>query len=134
MADEKKNAMEYLLDQGDSSIYETNNVLARLWRIILNREEKVDINKWNRLITIYQEKQVKISSKKGAANLKGNLTRRLVNPKLSWNVFMSGLAVFNYDVVGLTLTLQKGSVTKEIKLLIPNDELIKNNPDDDEGE
>lgn len=110
---EKKNAMVALIEQGVSSINRDTNILGRLWRIILY-EEGLTAHQWQRLITKYQQRMIKLSSVKGSANLKGNLIRSLAEPKISWGTFMRGLSVLEYEKIGFKLELTKRGRTREV--------------------
>lgn len=125
---DKKNAMEVLINQGEDSIHETQNVLARIWRIVLVKYG-VSFHQWHRSITKYQDKIIRISSKKGAANMKGNMTRRLVEDRLSWDTLLRGLAILEFDKIEITLRLTKRFETQEITIIVPNDEIVMDDED-----
>jgi hypothetical protein len=135
MADEKskKNAMLNLIEQGEEGIHNTNNTLARVWRILLYRYGLTG-HQWQRQITKYQEKINKISSKKGSANMKGNMTRRLAEAKLSWGTLMRGFAIMEIDRLEITFKCYKKNDCREITMVVLNDEFNALDDEDEEGE
>lgn len=126
----KKNAMIELIEQKEDGIQETENVLARLWRIILF-QYGLSGNSWTRQITKYQDRISALSSRKGISNMKGNLTRRLAEDKLTWTSLERGLAILEFDHIRIELHLTRKGRTRVIGLDVENDELSIDDDDDD---
>ena len=119
---DKKNAMLNLIDLGEDGIEQTQDILARVWRITLHRYGLSPHN-WHTLITKYQERVNRLSSEKGSANMKGNMTRRLAEDKISWGTLMRGFAILEFDKIEVTFRLTKRNDVRDIKMVITNDEL-----------
>ena len=119
---DKKNAMVNLIEKGEDGIDETHDVLARVWRITLYRYG-LSLHQWHRLITKYQERVNRLSSEKGSANMKGIMTRRLAEDKISWGTLMRGFAILEFDKIEITFRLTKRNDVRDIKMVITNDEL-----------
>lgn len=129
---EKKNAMLSLLEKGEEGIHDTTNLLARVWRILLYQYGLTG-HQWQRQITKYQEKINKISSKKGAASIKGNMTRRLAEPKLSWGTFMRGVDIQEIEKMEVTFRFHKRGDVREINMTVLKDQ-FDTFDEDEEGE
>ncbi len=127
---EKKNAMVQLIQDGEGSIYSTQNVLARIWRIVLV-QNNITVQNWHSYISRYQERCKKFSSKKGTINMKGNMSRRLAADKLSWSGLMRGFNILEYSKVTITVELEKGMEKRKITIVVPNDELNFQGDDDE---
>lgn len=128
----KKNAVVDLIEQGVSGILGTQNVLARLWRIILNKY-MLSGRQWQQQVTQYQEKVARSTTKKGGANIKGNLTRSLAKDAISWKTFLAGLSIIQFDKIRIEVHLTKKGKTEVIGLDINNDEEMHcPEPDDDD--
>lgn len=132
MSDEKrksKNGMINLIEEDEKGIHDTQNVLAKVWRILLIKTD-IDIHKWNRLLTKWQDRVMKIHSKKGSANMKGNMSRRLAEPRLSWPLLMRGFSIYEIEKTEIIFRLHKRGEIIEIPFSVTNDELQME--DDDE--
>ena len=133
--DNKKNAMISLIEQGEDGIRSTTNVLALVWRIILYKYG-LSAHSWQRHITRYQERVDKQSSRKGSANMKGNMQRRLAEDRLSWGSLMRGFSILEFERVEITFKTTKryGNKleTRDVTIVINDDELnaVDNNDDD----
>lgn len=101
-----KNAMLHLIEQGEDGIHGTQNVLARIWRIILYKSFMTG-GKWYRLITNYQERQLRLQTKRAGGNIKGNLSRRLAEDRITWTNLMRGIDILGFEEVELVMTCKK---------------------------
>lgn len=132
--DRQKNAMISLIEQGEEGIRGTTNVLALIWRIILYKYG-LSAHSWQRHITRYQERVDKLSSRKGSANMKGNMQRRLAEDRLSWGTLMRGFSILEFVKVEVTFKTTKrigGKLeTRDVTITIHDDEINAIDADDE---
>jgi hypothetical protein len=128
---DKKNAMLSLLEEEDKGVHQTSHVLGRLWRIVL-KNENLSGFQWNRYITRYQERINRFTSKRGVMNMKGNLTRRLAEPKLSWGSIMRGFAILEYTKIEIIFRFHKNKQHFDVHMTINNDEINQQTQEDEE--
>ena len=131
---DKTNPMIEVIDKGAVGVQETTHPLGRLWRLILYTHA-INGRRWHMYVARYQERMRRLELKaglpaaghtaKGAANIKGNLTRRLAEPVLSWNLLMRGISVLEFDSIKIEVHLTKGRNTQIVDIEIDNDELNK---------
>lgn len=126
-----KNGMINLIEKEDKGVHDTQNVLARVWRIVLVRSD-IDVHKWNRLLTKWQDRVMKIHSKKGSANMKGNMSRRLAEPRLSWPLLMRGFSIYEVEKTEVIFRLHKRGEIIEIPMVISNDEMSMEDDEDNQ--
>lgn len=130
---DKKNAMVVLIEKGEDGIHETTNILARVWRIVLYRYN-LSGHKWQSQITRYQERINKVSTRKGSANMKGNLIRRLAEDRLSWGSLMRGFSILEFDLIEITFRFTKRKDVKEFTIVMNNDELDSYNTENEDND
>lgn len=116
-----KNSMVKLIESKEDGILSTNNVLARMWRIILF-SYGLSGSSWQLLLDKYQTKMKHKHTVKGSANIKGNLTRQLAEDKLSWDGLINGLAILEFEKIEIELSLTKRGETRVVKLEATTDE------------
>lgn len=109
----------YSLMKGDvKMITSTNCVLARLWMKLLPGMN-IQPSNWDLYMMDYIAKCEKLTSKKEAQNLKGNLPKRLERDTLTFKVFCRGISIPNFHRMEFNLILTKDGVTKVIGIDIP---------------
>jgi hypothetical protein len=94
------NPMLQLLSNSDVNIMESKNELTTLWRLILWRLDIKQVQ-WTRHLFIWAEKGALKPNKKRYN--KGNATRELASEKISWAVFLKGLAILDFVKVEITV-------------------------------
>jgi len=104
------NAMVKLIEKGPSTIYESKNVLARLWRVIFF-DHDITRDQFLKLMARYQRIVTRAASDKVASNIKGNLCRRLAEDKLTWEGIIRGIQVLGYEHVRFEIHLTKRGQT-----------------------
>lgn len=117
---EPSDNMVKLIESKESGIYSTNNVLARLWRIILFRYN-LSGSTWHKQLDKYQFRKHNTGSKKAKRSTKGNITRALATDKLSWGVLMTGLEIIQFDKVEIHLHLTRRGETEVVTVSLEND-------------
>ncbi len=133
----KKDTMQDIIDSGLQGINKTDDILARLWRLLLY-ESNMQLHIWDSLLTKWQTRLMKSYTLKGAACKKGNITRELANHKISWGKFIVALTILGYDSMNIELTLYRKGKARTLKIFVAdliaeadNDELLSDNKDKD---
>lgn len=127
----RSNVMVELIEQGQKGILDTNNVLARVWRIALFRRG-LDGAGWCTLMTQYQIKLNTRGSLKGKSNVKGNHTRMLAKPRLSWGGLMRGLDILGFSKVEIQFHLTRRGTTQVISMEVSPNEPLDDGDEEDE--
>ena len=111
------NAMLKVIEEGIPAIHESKNILARLWRIIIY---KVCLNgqNWHTQLNKWQDKINRESTTKKLANVKGNITRALASPRMSWESLLRGLAILEFEKMDIQITLYKRGTNIVIPLSV----------------
>lgn len=128
---DKPNIMVKVIDEGLSGIHKSENVLARLWRIILY-ETSMNGQMWHVQLNKFQDKLHRESTTKKSASIKGNITRMLADPKISWSAFMRGLAILEFERMDIQIVLYKRNKPMLLKTLTVDLNQQMSDIDDDE--
>ena len=113
---DKANSMVKVIDDGLFGIHKSENVLARLWRIILY-ETNMNGQIWHIQLNKFQDRLHRESTTKKSASIKGNITRMLADPKISWSAFMRGLSILEFEKMDIQITLYKKNKVLPLKTL-----------------
>lgn len=128
---DKPNIMVKVIDEGLSGIHKSENVLARLWRIILY-ETNMNGQMWHVQLNKFQDKLHRESTTKKSASIKGNITRMLADPKISWSAFMRGLSILEFERMDIQIILYKRKRPMPLKTLTVDLNRQMSDIDDDE--
>lgn len=113
--------MEGVINLGRAGIFDTDNTLAKIWRIVLFKFGITGRN-WQKLISAYQLVQADGNSAKGASSIIGNLTGALAKDKISWGTLMRGFDVLKLTHISITLRVGKGKFYEEINIIVKDGE------------
>jgi len=134
MAEKKvpsNNPMVKVIEEGMMGIYETTNVLARLWRILLY-DNNLKAHQWHTLISKAKFHRKGEMTEKAAATDRGNATRMLAKSKISWGMFMRGLIILEYDKMDIKVTLWRKNKPQTLEISVDNLRDISNEDDGEE--
>ena len=93
-----KSPMHVLLNDLESGINSANGVLSRLWRMVLH-DRNMTGHEWERLLQLWMAKTKDIlgGDSNSLTNAKGNYSKTLAAPRMTWKLWMNGLQILNAD-------------------------------------
>ena len=106
--DKKQNPMDELISLPDTGMGDTTDSLARLWRNILSANV-LKPSDWNRKVVEYITSNQKVLSRSQLNDVRTNVTRRLADPKVSWDLVLKGIKILGYVKITIKLELEKPS-------------------------
>ena len=128
------NVMLQVIEEGITGIYKTDNILARIWRIVIFKAN-ITGQSWHNQLSQWQSKLNKEVTSKKKASIKGNITRALAESTVSWDTLMKGFTILGFTKMDMHITLHKRGKTIEFPLVIDLTTLkYDDNDSDDEQE
>ena len=118
--------MNELIKTGARSIYGTNHVLARAWRNLVV-DSQVSTEQWSRLTTQWIDSRLHKRSDKDSTSTKGNYTKMLAKKSLTWNGFMTGLSILQYEKMEIHIKLFKKGKSRELELVVDIENVLNEN-------
>ena len=112
-----RNKMVNLINKGMAGIYETNDALGRVWRILCYRTG-LRAHQWDAQLSKWERKTITTLSAKDSSSIKGNITQALSKEKLTWSNLLTGFAILGYTRVDIKFTLHGYNKTEEIEVTI----------------
>lgn len=76
-------------------ILAANGVLSRIWRILLH-DLGIQFMRWEAMLSDYCDYAKEHIPANKSANLKGNITKMLVKPDMSWSIFCRVVSVLKF--------------------------------------
>lgn len=128
-----KNAtMVDVIESGEDGVFETQHLLARVWRIVLIKTQ-VSGDLWYRLISRHQEKHRHLESNTKRTSIKGNYSRQLAKNKISWSLLMKGFEIMEFEEIKVEFKFKKGPLEFTIPMTLKdkNNDLDLDEPSED---
>jgi hypothetical protein len=122
MSAKKEPKVENLLgdvNKGMDEVLGPNQVLSLVFRKMLY-DNDINISKWNRLMNRYLNDPTNRIPKhsKGRSSVRGNLTKELMKPVMTWNNFFKGIKFLNPDKVELSFNVAINGEEKQYNVKI----------------
>lgn len=111
-----------VIDKGIDGLLEAEDILARIWRMILF-DFAIKGDQMQGLLNSFQERELRgvDATSRRKTSVKANLSRNLASKTMSWKILMRGFRVMQFSKVTLRLELTRGKTTREIKLELLDD-------------
>lgn len=125
MIEDDGKTVEDLLESQDKGCSEAQGILSRLFRLML-LDFNVNVFKWNRLMNNYlNDPRNRVPrTPKARSSTRGNLSKELRKPKMTWSNFEKGIKFLNPLKAEFTvkLTWRTGKVTTHSFVIHGNEE------------
>ena len=126
------NVMLQIIEEGVTGIHKTDNLLARIWRIVIYKAN-VTGQSWHNQLSHWQSKLNKEVTSKKKASIKGNITRALAEPTVSWDTLMKGFTILGFTKMEMNIKLHKRNKIIEIPLIIDLTTIMYDDEDSDDN-
>ena len=97
-------SMANIINNGISEIHNTKCSLTRIWRLIILKSGISD-KLWLTYVDEWDSRIKRLNPDKEFTSDKGNATRSLAKPRISWTTFMKGISILKYPKIKITIEL-----------------------------
>lgn len=135
MSNNQKSTLKDVFEKGIVGIHETQDVLAKLFRMLLWTTD-IHYTQWVLLLNKWVALSQPPHTDKAIRHTCGNLSKALKEPKISWKMFLKALAILEIDKMDMTLTFHRGKKTTTLELSVEHIKervLAMDKDDDDEA-